>query len=105
MWTQIRRPRSIICWSTYLSPQSVLILFMNQLTGELPSNIGNLTKLKELVLFNETDLIHKLSHQELHIKFWILKTSTLIKDGVKWSDIRSYPVPIVIERFINNFQN
>ena len=60
---------------------------------------------KELVLFNETDLIHKLSHQELHIKFWILKTSTLIKDGVKWSDIRSYPVPIVIERFINNFQN
>ena len=58
-----------------------------------------------LSLFNETDLIHKLSHQELHIKFWILKTSTPIKNAIKWSEIRSYPVPIVIERFINNFQN
>jgi A/G-specific adenine glycosylase len=60
---------------------------------------------KELSLFNETDLIHKLSHQELHIKFWILKTSTPIKNATKWSEIKSYPVPIVIERFINNFQN
>ena len=60
---------------------------------------------KELSLFNETDLIHKLSHQELHIKFWILKTSTTIKNAIKWSEIKSYPVPIVIERFINNFQN
>ncbi len=63
------------------------------------------TSYKELLLFNKTDLIHKLSHQELHIKFWILKTSTSIKKGIKWSDIKSYPVPIVIERFINNFQN
>jgi A/G-specific adenine glycosylase len=60
---------------------------------------------KELSLFNETDLIHKLSHQELHIKFWILKSSTPIKNAIKWSEIKSYPVPIVIERFINNFQN
>ena len=60
---------------------------------------------KELFLYNETEIIHKLSHQELHIKFWILKTSTSIKKGIKWSDIKSYPVPIVNERFINNFQN
>ena len=60
---------------------------------------------KELSLFNETDLVHKLSHQELYIKFWILKTSTLTKNAIKWSEINSYPVPVVIERFINNFQN
>ena len=60
---------------------------------------------KELSLFNETDLVHKLSHQELYIKFWILKTSTLTKNTIKWSEINSYPVPVVIERFINNFQN
>ena len=60
---------------------------------------------KELSLYNETDLIHKLSHQELYIKFWILKTSTLTKNAIKWSEINSYPVPVVIERFINNFQN
>ena len=60
---------------------------------------------KELSLFNETDLVYKLSHQELYIKFWILKTSTLTKNAIKWSEINSYPVPVVIERFINNFQN
>ena len=60
---------------------------------------------KELSLYNETDLIYKLSHQELYIKFWILKTSTLTKNAIKWSEINSYPVPVVIERFINNFQN
>ena len=60
---------------------------------------------KELFLYNETEIIHKLSHQELHIKFWILKISAPIKNAIKWSEIKSYPVPIVIERFINNFQN
>ena len=60
---------------------------------------------KELFLYNETEIIHKLSHQELHIKFWILKISSPIKNAIKWSEIKSYPVPIVIERFINNFQN
>ncbi|MDC0463360.1 A/G-specific adenine glycosylase [Flavobacteriaceae bacterium] len=59
----------------------------------------------ELLLFNNTEIVHKLSHLELYVKFWILKTSTPIKNTVKWSDIKSYPVPVVIERFINNFQN
>ena len=59
----------------------------------------------ELLLFNEIDIVHKLSHQELHIKFWILKTSMQMKKAIKWSDIKHYPVPIVLERFINNFQN
>ena len=59
----------------------------------------------ELLLFNEIDIVHKLSHQELHIKFWILKTSMQMKKAIKWSDIKYYPVPIVLERFINNFQN
>ena len=59
----------------------------------------------ELLLFNEIDIVHKLSHQELHIKFWILKTSMQMKKAIKWSDVKYYPVPIVLERFINNFQN
>lgn len=60
---------------------------------------------KKVLLFNTSDIIHKLSHQELHVKFWILNTKTSPKNAVKWSDITSYPVPAVIERFINNFQN
>ena len=58
----------------------------------------------ELTLFNSSDIIHKLSHRELHVKFWMLKTKKSPKNAIAWSDISSYPVPAVIERFINNFQ-
>jgi len=61
--------------------------------------------LEKLLLFNAEDIIHKLSHQQLHIKFWILKTETVAKNAVKWSNITTYPVPAVIERFIKNFYN
>ena len=60
---------------------------------------------KELILFNNNEIVHKLSHLELHVRFWILKTSSPIKNAVKWSNIKSYPVPVVIQQFINNFQN
>ena len=55
-------------------------------------------------LFNTSDIIHKLSHQELHIKFWVIKTPNSLENGTKWSEVHSVPVPVVIERFINNFQ-
>ena len=61
--------------------------------------------LQKLLLFNAEDIIHKLSHRELHIKFWILKTETVARNAVKWADINNYPVPAVIERFIKNFYN
>ena len=60
---------------------------------------------KKISLFNNSDIIHKLSHQELHIKFWLIEQDNAPVGAIKWSDIKSYPVPIVIERFINNFKN
>ena len=59
---------------------------------------------KNITLFNASDIIHKLSHRELHVKFWILKTGNAPENAIAWSDITSFPVPAVIERFINNFQ-
>ena len=58
---------------------------------------------EKLTLFNSSDIIHKLSHQLLHVKFWVLQTKNSPRNAVKWSDVTSYPVPAVIERFINNF--
>ena len=59
---------------------------------------------EKISLFNASDIVHKLSHRELHVKFWIFRTKQSPENAVKWSDITSYPVPAVIERFINNFQ-
>ena len=54
-------------------------------------------------LFNETEIVHKLSHQHLYTKFWILKVKELPEKGIDISKIKSYPVPVLISRFIDRF--
>ena len=54
-------------------------------------------------LYNSEDIIHKLSHQHLHTKFWIISTTTLPQRGVDISEIEAFPVPILISRFIESF--
>lgn len=61
--------------------------------------------IKSIELFNKKDIIHRLSHQELYIKFWILHTSDNLKLGIDWSKVSKRAVPIVIDRFIREFQS
>ncbi len=65
----------------------------------------NLFKNKEhcISLFNEEDVVHKLSHQHLHTKFWIVTLKSLPKKGVSVKNIKDYPVPTLINNFINEF--
>lgn len=57
----------------------------------------------EYSLFNEIDMVHKLSHQHLHTKFWIIEMDVLPKAGISISDLESYPVPVLISNFIDQF--
>ena len=61
--------------------------------------------IKSIELFNKKEIIHRLSHQELYIKFWILHTSDNLKQGIVWSEVSKRAVPIVIARFIREFQS
>lgn len=54
-------------------------------------------------LFNKKEIIHKLSHQHLHTKFWIVETKNTSAAKIKWNDIRTYPVPILIANFLDEF--
>jgi len=45
-------------------------------------------------------VIHKLSHQHLHIQFWKVKIDQLIDNGLNYSELKSFPFPIVIYNFI-----
>ena len=49
---------------------------------------------------NEKSLIHKLSHQHLHIKFWKVKVKGTIENGINNEDLKTFPFPIVIYNFI-----
>jgi len=58
----------------------------------------------EIYQFNTNDIIHKLSHQHLHTKFWILKTDTALKEGIQLGTLDQYPVPVLIADFIKTFK-
>ena len=54
-------------------------------------------------LYNAEDKIHKLSHQHLHTKFWIIETDNLSNNTISIKDIKTYPVPVLIGDFIESF--
>lgn len=50
--------------------------------------------------YAEATVIHKLSHQHLHIQFWKIKIKETIKEGIEFEKIKTFPFPIVIYNFI-----
>ena len=58
---------------------------------------------KDVSLYNEKDIVHKLSHQHLYSKFWIVNIEKLTQKGCKISEIRTYPVPVLLSNFIEAF--
>jgi len=56
-----------------------------------------------LTLYNDIDIIHKLSHQHLYTKFWIIQIDNTLAQGVPINKIYSYPVPVLISNFIKTF--
>ena len=61
---------------------------------------GAHTKVESILEYNEQSIIHKLSHQHLHIKFWQIKIEGTIKNGIDLDTLKTFPFPIVIHNFI-----
>jgi len=57
----------------------------------------------EILEYNKDTIIHKLSHQHLHTKFWIVNINSLSIEGISIKKINNYPVPILIGDFIEKF--
>ncbi|MGV8812845.1 MAG: A/G-specific adenine glycosylase [Gelidibacter sp.] len=57
----------------------------------------------EFSLYNSKDIVHKLSHQHLHTKFWIIEVEKLPHNGIPIAKIKTYPTPILISNFIDEF--
>ncbi|MFA9187020.1 A/G-specific adenine glycosylase [Flavobacterium sp. FBOR7N2.3] len=51
---------------------------------------------------NEKSIVHKLSHQHLHIKFWKLNVKGKVENGITKEELKQYPFPIVIHNFIES---
>ncbi|WP_338732585.1 A/G-specific adenine glycosylase [Mangrovimonas cancribranchiae] len=72
--------------------------------ADLKKQIANNQKQAfDLRLFNTKDIVHKLSHQHLYTKFWIIDVQELSENSILFSELKSYPVPVLIEKFIEAF--
>nr|WP_315159750.1 A/G-specific adenine glycosylase [uncultured Flavobacterium sp.] len=49
---------------------------------------------------NPISIVHKLSHQHLHIKFWKVSLDAILVDGISLEQLKTFPFPIVIHNFI-----
>ena len=54
-------------------------------------------------LYNSNEIIHKLSHQHLYTKYWIIEVDKLPEKGILIADIQKFPTSILISNFINEF--
>lgn len=58
----------------------------------------------EIIPYNEKLIVHKLSHQHLHTRFWMVHTKTNIEGAFLVSELENYPVPVLIADFIKTFK-
>lgn len=59
--------------------------------------------IRSIVEMNPKAQMHKLSHQNLNIKFWKIEVCGSIESGIDISVLRGFPFPIVIYNFIEKF--
>ena len=62
----------------------------------------------DITLYQKDPIVHKLSHQHLHTRFYIVKINKIPKTTahqkiVNFNEIHNYPVPILLGNFIDSF--
>ncbi|WP_111709057.1 A/G-specific adenine glycosylase [Lutibacter citreus] len=57
-----------------------------------------------LKLYKNNPKTHKLSHQHIYTKFWIINVDSNIKFDLSWDAIKKLPVPVLIDNFLNDYK-
>ncbi len=75
-----------------------------QLKPAIAEQFPNLD-IESMRLYNQEAIVHKLSHQHLQTRFWIVEVKSSLTTTVSWLNIEDFPVPILIANFIKSFKN
>jgi len=62
-------------------------------------------KIQDMVLWKEEPIVHKLSHQHLITRFWIVELKEELEGGISLESLPEYPVPVLLADFLNTFKN
>ncbi|XLS28855.1 A/G-specific adenine glycosylase [Flavobacteriaceae bacterium M23B6Z8] len=58
----------------------------------------------ELELYNKTSKVHKLSHQHIYTRFWIVKLQESLNEGIALERLKDYAVPVLIANFVEEYR-
>ena len=68
--------------------------------SELLDVLKDSYSIKNFHYFEDFDVLHKLSHQHLNIKFYTIEIKESINNGYTFEEMKQLPVPIVLHNFI-----
>ena len=54
--------------------------------------------------FNPSPVVHKLSHQELHADFWIVRTSETPSGTTSWDELKEHALPVLLQNFVDKYK-
>lgn len=57
---------------------------------------------KNVTLYNDIPILHKLTHQHIFTHFWLIQKETLPDNAVQVDLLLDYPVPVLIANFLND---
>ena len=57
-----------------------------------------------ITLLESESVIHKLSHQHLHISFWKVNVNDKLENSFDYETLKKHPFPIVLHNFIENYK-
>lgn len=57
-----------------------------------------------ILLLESESVIHKLSHQHLHISFWKVNVKNTLENSFDYETIKNHPFPIVLHNFIEGYK-
>jgi len=69
---------------------------------QIPQHFPKENKVLSLLEYHPEIIIHKLSHQHLHIKFWKANLKGKLENGINLETLKTFPFPIVIHNFIED---
>lgn len=55
-------------------------------------------------LFNKDQVVHKLTHQHISTKFWIVNTDENELFSTNWNEIHKFPVSTLVDNFLKQFK-
>ncbi|WP_343488147.1 A/G-specific adenine glycosylase [Allomuricauda sp. d1] len=84
-----------------LESEGVLGMMDVHLVEEKCKGFGTVSSIES---YNQEPIVHKLSHQHLYTKFWVVKLSSVLKNGVSVENVKEYPVPVLMADFINTYK-